>query len=339
MAPIHHHFEMKAWSETKIMVRFWIVTAILCGGRLRALLQVLPEHSPRRIEGARLRPRAVGRARPPSGSPSAATRSCSSTARSATRTTSRCSTASSCSSSRRASRRTRRSSAAARERGVPVWSEVELGCRLLPGSAVRRRHRHERQDDDHRAARRDLPRRRARRRRRRERRHAADVGARRPTGSSASCRASSSRTCTTFACDVAVLLNLEPDHLDRHGSFEAYRDAKLRIFERARVEVVPRGSGPRRDRVLGRRPAARRAAAPRRAQPRERRGRDRGRPRRRDRATRRSPRRCAPSPASPHRLELVGEVDGVRFVNDSKATNVAAARTALEAYASTSRCT
>jgi phospho-N-acetylmuramoyl-pentapeptide-transferase len=30
MAPIHHHFEMKAWSETKIMVRFWIVTAILC---------------------------------------------------------------------------------------------------------------------------------------------------------------------------------------------------------------------------------------------------------------------------------------------------------------------
>jgi phospho-N-acetylmuramoyl-pentapeptide-transferase len=31
MAPIHHHFEMKAWSETKIMVRFWILAAILCG--------------------------------------------------------------------------------------------------------------------------------------------------------------------------------------------------------------------------------------------------------------------------------------------------------------------
>jgi phospho-N-acetylmuramoyl-pentapeptide-transferase len=30
MAPIHHHFEIKAWSETKIMVRFWIVCAILC---------------------------------------------------------------------------------------------------------------------------------------------------------------------------------------------------------------------------------------------------------------------------------------------------------------------
>jgi phospho-N-acetylmuramoyl-pentapeptide-transferase len=30
IAPIHHHFEMKAWSETKIMVRFWIICAILC---------------------------------------------------------------------------------------------------------------------------------------------------------------------------------------------------------------------------------------------------------------------------------------------------------------------
>jgi len=30
MAPLQHHFELKAWSETKIMVRFWIVAAILC---------------------------------------------------------------------------------------------------------------------------------------------------------------------------------------------------------------------------------------------------------------------------------------------------------------------
>jgi phospho-N-acetylmuramoyl-pentapeptide-transferase len=30
IVPIHHHFEMKAWSETKIMVRFWIVCAIFC---------------------------------------------------------------------------------------------------------------------------------------------------------------------------------------------------------------------------------------------------------------------------------------------------------------------
>src|SRR4029078_9641286 len=34
---------------------------------------------------------------------------------------------------------------------------------------------------------------------------------------------------------VGVLLNLEPDHLDRHGSFDAYSDAKLRMFERSRA--------------------------------------------------------------------------------------------------------
>ena len=31
MAPIHHHFEMKAWSETTIIVRFWIIAALLAG--------------------------------------------------------------------------------------------------------------------------------------------------------------------------------------------------------------------------------------------------------------------------------------------------------------------
>src|SRR5213079_3264657 len=46
-----------------------------------------------------------------------------------------------------------------------------------------------------------------------------------------------------LACEIAVLLNLEPDHLDRHDSFEAYRDAKLRIFENQTegdTAVVPR---------------------------------------------------------------------------------------------------
>jgi UDP-N-acetylmuramoylalanine--D-glutamate ligase len=38
-------------------------------------------------------------------------------------------------------------------------------------------------------------------------------------------------------------------------------------------------------------------------------------------------------PGVPHRLEPVGEVNGVRYVNDSKATNVAAALRALAAYA------
>jgi len=31
MAPLHHHFELKAWSETKIIVRFWIISAIFAG--------------------------------------------------------------------------------------------------------------------------------------------------------------------------------------------------------------------------------------------------------------------------------------------------------------------
>jgi phospho-N-acetylmuramoyl-pentapeptide-transferase len=31
MAPLHHHFEMMAWSETKIMIRFWIIAAVASG--------------------------------------------------------------------------------------------------------------------------------------------------------------------------------------------------------------------------------------------------------------------------------------------------------------------
>ncbi|RKY00028.1 MAG: phospho-N-acetylmuramoyl-pentapeptide-transferase, partial [Spirochaetes bacterium] len=29
MAPLHHHFELKGWSESKIIVRFWIIGAML----------------------------------------------------------------------------------------------------------------------------------------------------------------------------------------------------------------------------------------------------------------------------------------------------------------------
>jgi phospho-N-acetylmuramoyl-pentapeptide-transferase len=31
MAPVHHHFELMAWSETKIMLRFWIIAAVCAG--------------------------------------------------------------------------------------------------------------------------------------------------------------------------------------------------------------------------------------------------------------------------------------------------------------------
>jgi phospho-N-acetylmuramoyl-pentapeptide-transferase len=29
MAPIHHHFELKGWSEPKVIVRFWIISILL----------------------------------------------------------------------------------------------------------------------------------------------------------------------------------------------------------------------------------------------------------------------------------------------------------------------
>ena len=29
-APLHHHFEKKGWTETQVVVRFWIITMLLC---------------------------------------------------------------------------------------------------------------------------------------------------------------------------------------------------------------------------------------------------------------------------------------------------------------------
>ena len=34
MAPLHHHFEKKGWSETKVVVRFWIISGVLRRARL-----------------------------------------------------------------------------------------------------------------------------------------------------------------------------------------------------------------------------------------------------------------------------------------------------------------
>ncbi len=40
-----------------------------------------------------------------------------------------------------------------------------------------------------------------------------------------------------FSPEAAVLLNISADHLDRHGTLEAYKKAKLEVFARQRSET------------------------------------------------------------------------------------------------------
>jgi UDP-N-acetylmuramoylalanine--D-glutamate ligase len=224
---------------------------------------------------------------------------------------------------------------AARAEGVPVWSEVELGYRLLPEesrligvtgtngkttttellAAILRAdgRRAEVAGNVGRAL--------------------TEVAEEIEDDTWVVCELSSFQLedVQALSCDVAVLLNLEPDHLDRHGSFEAYRDAKLRIFEHARAKVVPRGLGlegiefaaddplPAEPRIPGahnRENAAAATAAARVAGV-------------GDDAIADALRTFE---GVPHRLELVRELRGVRWVNDSKATNTAAARRGVAAY-------
>jgi UDP-N-acetylmuramoylalanine--D-glutamate ligase len=219
----------------------------------------------------------------------------------------------------------------ARERGIPVWSEVELGFRLLPAGARfvgvtgtnGKTTTTELLGAIFRAAGRNVA-------------VAGNVGTPLASVRDADwvvCELSSFQLedVETLACDVAVLLNLEPDHLDRHGTFDAYRDAKLRIFERAKAKVVPRGmeldgvefaaDDPLPAELLIRGAHNRENAAAATAAA---------------RLTGVGDAEIAEAlrtfPGVPHRLELVAEVAGVCFVNDSKATNVAAARRALDAY-------
>jgi UDP-N-acetylmuramoylalanine--D-glutamate ligase len=142
-----------------------------------------------------------------------------------------------------------------------------------------------------------------------------------------------------FRPRVAALINLEPDHLDRHGSFDAYREAKLRIFENQGAEdtaVVPRGFGPvpgagRRVEFAPTDPLPAEPSLP-------------GAHNRENAAAATAAARAAGVAEEAiaealrafggvvHRLELVAEIAGVRYVNDSKATNTAAARRALASY-------
>jgi UDP-N-acetylmuramoylalanine--D-glutamate ligase len=222
--------------------------------------------------------------------------------------------------------------AAARELGIPVWSEVELGWTLLaprPFIGVTgtngKTTTSELLGAIFRAAGRAVA-------------VAGNVGTplssiEAPEDAWIVCELSSFQLedVHELACEVAVLLNLEPDHLDRHGTFERYRDAKLRIFERARQKVVPRGSGfagiqfsaddplpaePLMPGLHNRENAAAACAAARAA----------GIP---DAAIAEALRTF---PGVAHRLELVREHRDVRWVNDSKATNTAAAQRGVAAY-------
>jgi len=231
--------------------------------------------------------------------------------------------------------------AAARERGVTVWSEVELGFRLLANPILGvtgtngKTTTSELLGDIFRAAGEDVA-------------VAGNVG--RPLtgldgalgeGAWIVCELSSFQLedVDTFRPHIAVLLNLAPDHLDRHKTFEDYRAAKLRIFENQTaddVAVVPRGFGPipgeaRRIEFSLEDELPAEPAVP-------------GEHNRENAAAATVAARAAGIPDDaiaaglssfagvPHRLELVREVGGVRFVNDSKATNPEAAERALSAY-------
>jgi UDP-N-acetylmuramoylalanine--D-glutamate ligase len=144
-----------------------------------------------------------------------------------------------------------------------------------------------------------------------------------------------------FRPDVGVLLNLLPNHLNRHGSMERYAAVKMRLFEQmgaADTAILPGdGSGGFEYRpgsilkqgvpvvsltgtmfdnpVLGGCTAVAVAAvAAACGCPWE--------------AMEESARRFEPLP---HRLQRVCEWKGVRYINDSKATNLAALRAGVEA--------
>jgi UDP-N-acetylmuramoylalanine--D-glutamate ligase len=160
-----------------------------------------------------------------------------------------------------------------------------------------------------------------------------------------------------FAPEGAVLVNLAPDHLDRHGTFEDYLAAKLQVFARQGnddVAVAPVGLGvedlggcARRvcfgaggeldDRAghlwwddepliayedIRLRGAHNRANAAAAAAIALARGIDRE-------AVRAALRSFA---GVEHRLEEVATIDGVLYVNDSKATNVDSTLVALAAF-------
>lgn len=247
--------------------------------------------------------------------------------------------------------------AAARERGMLVVGELELAWRLLPGEWIAvtgtngKTTTVELLGAIHRAA--GVP-----------AVVAGNVGVPLASlvggldaGAVVICEASSFQLedTTTFAPDCAVLLNLSADHLDRHGSMAAYREAKLNAFSRQdpeQVAVVAPGSEPpgRARRVTFGGSGADLSYSGDDLRWREERliagaeVRLRGAHNRQNAMAAAAAclaRGIAAEPVRealrsfagvPHRLEEIGSRAGVLWVNDSKATNVASARVALEAF-------
>jgi UDP-N-acetylmuramoylalanine--D-glutamate ligase len=158
-----------------------------------------------------------------------------------------------------------------------------------------------------------------------------------------------------FAPEGALLLNLTEDHLDRHGSVEAYREAKLRVFANqteSDVAVAPEGfelhgaaqrvtfGGPDADLAIADGVLTWRAEPLLVANEIRLRGAhnlENGMGAA-ALALASGVERAAVAAALrefagvPHRLEEVGTVNGVLYVNDSKATNVDSAVRGIEAF-------
>ncbi len=136
-----------------------------------------------------------------------------------------------------------------------------------------------------------------------------------------------------FAPEIAVLLNLGSDHLDWHGSVEEYRAAKMLVFARQNAEqfaIAPPGLA-----VPGEARRVDLAPDSRSGLPGAHNALNAGAVAAICTALGAHPEAIAEGLASfrgvPHRLQVLGDHDGVRWIDDSKATNVASTLTALAA--------
>ena len=161
MTPVHHHFEMAAWSETKIIVRFWLIAAIFARGGLHALLPRPPGGAPAMSRALVVGLARSGRAAAPSspGAGWAVTAIDSGEAAAPELAAAGVEVRAPWSAPVEGVELVVKSPgvpgeaapvAAARAAGAAVWSEIELAARRA-AEPPRRDHRHQRQDHDHRA--------------------------------------------------------------------------------------------------------------------------------------------------------------------------------------------